>query len=374
MLSRFVVPSLAALALVPAAQAFEIDTGDASLSIEPRIQSRIEFASASDAAGNDYDIWDTTSTDPQSVNMYIRRARLYFKGKAFDNIKFEATLYADEIGAVQRRDGTGVDFRYATVGWEQKTDDMKHYVRFGLQKQTAVAGDFDSSSKQLFPNGRLSASYAGPRSVGLAYFLTAPMFNLRVGLADEPDSTPTDNNDWHFFARIATGLKEDWALDKRSESFLGKEGFAHEVGLGFDIRSEGSDPDNNSGATVISLDYNVHYNQISGNVDLLLLDQDAGNVSGQIFLVQGAYAVPLESGAVVEPALRFTLVDNDTDDDNELSVLEEEGGESGTYIDLGVNYYINKHNNKFQAGIQIFSAEDGEGDATVFRIGHQLEF
>ena len=75
-----VVPALAALAAIPTTQAIELAGEDASINFGIRLQSRVEIANASDAAGDDYDTWDKTTTeDPQSINFLIPRARLYMK-------------------------------------------------------------------------------------------------------------------------------------------------------------------------------------------------------------------------------------------------------------------------------------------------------
>ena len=74
---------------MPTASAIELVGGDASINFGIRLQSRIEIASASDAAGDDFDIQDgKQKDDPQSINFYVPRARLYMKGKYQDDWKF----------------------------------------------------------------------------------------------------------------------------------------------------------------------------------------------------------------------------------------------------------------------------------------------
>jgi hypothetical protein len=62
------VPTLAALAAIPTTQAFEVDAGDWKLSIEPRIQSWIEVAKASDRLGEDWDPFEGATPDPLDDN------------------------------------------------------------------------------------------------------------------------------------------------------------------------------------------------------------------------------------------------------------------------------------------------------------------
>jgi len=383
MQTRFLVPTLAALAAIPAAQAFEIDAADWELSIEPRIQSWIEFASVSDAAGEDFDPFEGATPppagneDPTAINFQMRRVRLYFKGSHSDGWKFNITFMADHIGEEEDRDNTGVDVRYAWVGKKISNGDIDHYIQFGVDKAGPIIADPDSSSKQLFPNGRLTAGLNGPRGMDLKYQVTAPVFNLMVDIAEQEDSgfPGSDNGDWWLSARAATGLKEEWQLGKRSESFLGKEGFAHEVGVGVGIRVDGSDDDD--AATVFGVDYNVHYNQLSGNFDFAYATRDTGpstDVTSMIVSAQAGYVVNPGEDLLYEPALRVQMVDADTDDDNEMGVLIGEGGASGIYVDAGLNAYVDGHHNKFQAAVQFYSPEDGDGDGFIFRLANQLDF
>jgi hypothetical protein len=238
--------------------------------------------------------------------------------------------------------------------------------------------DIDSSSTMLFPNGRLAAEFAGPRSVGLDYHMSSPVFGISAGIADEADN---DNNDWHLYARVWTGLTEEWTLAKRSESYLGKDGIGHQLGLGFDFKTDGTDEDAGQGTvdddeSVFALDYLIHYNQITALLDLAFISRGEadGDTSGLIATVQAGFALPQADGKVIEPAIRIQYVDQDDDEDEEMGVLDDEGGESGIYFDAGVNYYLDGHSNKFQAAIQVYAPEEGDGDAFVFRVGHQLDF
>ena len=390
------LPTMAALLAVPTtASAFELAGDEWSLSFEPRIQSRIELASASDENGDDYDIWERSTTEnPQAANFYLRRARLYMKGKHQDGWKFNITLSADNLGRGGDADGADPTVRYMWVGKDFKAEDMKHSVSFGLDKHSSSLDMWDSSSKYLLPNAKLVEQYGGPRSVGINYKLATPIFTIGAGIADEAegltfDGTDVDagsnNNDWLFYARVETGLKEEWTLAKRSESYLGKEGFGHLAGLGFDIKTDGSDE---AGAgteagledddrMTINLDYLIHYNQITALFALAQTsfgDAYGDDLSALGLVLQAGYAFPQDNGEVFEVAARISLIDNDMDEDEEQGVLDREGGDSGTYVDLGVNYYLDGHSNKFQAGVQIYSPEEGDGSATVFRLAHQLDF
>ena len=96
---------------------------DASIKFGIRLQSRVEIANASDSDGNDHDIQeDATTDDPQSINFFLPRARLYMKGKYGDGYKFQLTYMGDKIGRKGANDRGDVGVRYATIGKEIKSD------------------------------------------------------------------------------------------------------------------------------------------------------------------------------------------------------------------------------------------------------------
>lgn len=379
MTSRFLVPTLAALAAVPAAQAFDIAGDGWDLSIEPRIQTRIEFASATNANDSaDYDIWAEANTDdPQAFNFYVRRARLYIKGKSDDGFFFGFTLRNDNIGRADAIDETNdnVEINDMFVGKEFESGDVSHSIQFGYDElgDAGPAAEVDSSSKLLFPNARLSV-FLGNKAVGFQYGMQTSMFGLTAALgeAESKDFGLDDEADIYFAARVYTGLTEDMFLGKRMESFLGEEsgGLKHQAGVSLEWKELGGD----DSAVSIGVDYLAHYDQLTGLAEVYSTSFDQADRDSLSFLVQGGYAIPLDNGNVVEPAARVTFIDNDTDDDNEAGVLDNEGGASGLYVDVGVNYYLDGHSNKLQAGLQSYSPEEGDGDAIAFRLAHQLDF
>ncbi|MFW5828917.1 MAG: hypothetical protein ACOCXA_01535 [Planctomycetota bacterium] len=373
------VPALAAVAALPmSASAFEIAGDGWTFAIEPRIQTRAEFASASAANGDDdLDIWASdsdalvTGDDIQAYNFYVRRARLYMKGASDDGWFFEFTLRADKIGLESPQsnvsDSIDVHDLYAGKRWTQ--GEVDHLIAFGLDDWGHIAAK-DSSAKYLLPNTRLTTAVGGINisSVGLDYRFKTDMLNGGLTIAEAPskESAPDDNADVFISARLATSLKPEWAI-KRSGSYLGAEGFGHEAGLEVVMHSL----DGDDSLTAFGVDYLVHYNQLSGLFEAVFTSTD--DVDGMVALAQAGWAVPLASGRIVEPAARLTLLDGDTDDDSP-GVLLQEGSADGLYVDLGVNYYINGHANKLQAGLQLYTPEEGDGDAVAFRLGHNLEF
>ena len=365
------VPSL--LALTPFVHGAVEISDDVELKVSMRLQSRIEMASATDAADDDYDIWEGAATDDANqINMMIRRARLYLKGKYKDDIKFQLAFYTDEIGANDDRGNTDSHVRYAWVAKEIKSGDIKHTVKFGLDKLWAISGDFDSSSRMLFATNRLTNQFNLGRQVTLSYKASAPLFNLGVELSDDEEAG-SDGGDLLYSIRFESSFSEDTMMKKRSESFLGKEGFEHLVGIvvGGKSDSDGDDDD----YSIFSIDYNLHMDQLSLNADLVTAtDKEGQDIDSLAFLVQAGWAIPMDS-FIFEPAIRLSMIDLDTDNDDEAQNYDEEGSDaSGLFVDLGANFYFDGHNNKLNVGVQTYSPEDGDASATIFRVQHQLNF
>ncbi|NRA38409.1 MAG: hypothetical protein HRU15_09735, partial [Planctomycetes bacterium] len=240
--------------LMPMAEAaISVSHEDTTLSFGLRVQSRIELADAKNTDGTDYDPWagaiDTTAGETaQDVNFMIRRARLYLKGAHKKDTKFLLAFMADEIGAAGNRDGTSMDVRYAWVSHTIKPGALSHTFKFGLDKPYFISGDFDSSSRMLFATNRLSGQFNNERALGMSYRIKADSCKLAFDIteADSKDTaTPKeDNNDLLYSMRFESGLTSENTLSKRTESFLGKDGFGHLIGLGFGARSDGDNSGN----------------------------------------------------------------------------------------------------------------------------------
>ncbi|MDA3962547.1 MAG: porin [Planctomycetota bacterium] len=377
---QLLLPStLAALALVPAAQAFEI-AGDAwSMKIEPRIQSWLEIGSTS-ANSTDVDPFSGVVTDDaQSFNFRIRRARLYFKGSHQDGWNFEVEMNADNIASTSGGNaGNDVDFAKVYAGKTIESDGIEHNIWWGLYS----AGDYGltttgaySSAKLLFPNERTTKIIVPSTSgVGVGYSIAAGAFggNLAISESDSKAAGADDDADLFIAARFYTSIDEE-KMTGLTESFLGKDGFHHQLGVGINYEMQAGD----TSQIAYGIDYLFHMDAWSAQAEFIGSSRDngtAGNdTDGLAFNVQGGYALPQDNGTVIEPALRLTYVDADTDLDDEDGVLVGEGYASGLYIDAGANYYLDGHGNKFQLALQYFGAE-GDGDGFVLRLAHALEF
>lgn len=373
MLLRYTVPTLAALSALPLVSALEIADSDVKIDLGMRLQSRVEFADASDAAGDDFDIYEgVTTEDPKDYNFYLRRVRFTAKGSYKEDTRFNLTFSSDNIGQTPST-ASAVAVRYAWVAQDFKSGDITHTLQFGLDKPKLVAGHYDSSSGHLFPSGRATThDVEVDRRIGLEYGLAAPILNAWLGIYEKDAANDDDRNDMQLSIRAETSLSEEWKT-KRAESYLAKEGFHHVLGAGIGIVTDnGEDED---GATLLTIDYSAHWNALSALLDFVIVQPEEDGVGDEMTIsAQAGWAIPMDSGLVVEPAVRLAMIDNDDDNDDESDEYEDEGGAAGTYLDAGVNLYFNKHNNKMQVAITSFTPEDGDADAFVFRIAHQLNF
>lgn len=389
MMLRSIVPALAILAPT-LLSGVEVTDGKATLKIGVRLQPRIEIASASDAKGDDYDIWegkaypDNQDDAPQTVNFLIRRARLYFSGDYKQNTKFNLCLDHDKLGTIDGGQDAGVNLKYASVSQVFNLDEgMSFEIQVGKELADFVAGTADSSGKLLLPTARITdlakTDVQGGETLGLFLKFKSKVFKASVNLT-ELEKDKTNNDDWALSARVATPLLPDLAIEKRMESYCGKksDGLKHEAGLGVGTTIDSGIETGTT--TVVTADYLLWWDSLTANFDFgyrMFSPAKGDDINGMAIGLQGGYAIPVESVSkdfVIEPALRLALVDADIDEDEEKTVYKGEGGASGTYLDVGVNFYYAGHSNKTQVALTSFAPEDGDGNAIIFRIQHQLDF
>jgi hypothetical protein len=104
------------------------------------------------------------------------------------------------------------------------------------------------------------------------------------------------------------------------------------------------------------------------------------DVDAEFIVLQVAYAFPV-GDEVLEPCIRYQEIDYNTDADQAVNYstaaqgsTATDSGQSGTQIDIGLNYYLNGHDHKLQLALSLWEAEEGEGDATIIRLQHQINF
>jgi hypothetical protein len=378
-MARTLVPALALAAITPFASAITLEDADGnSLGFGIRLQNRIDFNQGINNSAGD-PVTDTAGVN--TVDFYLRRVRLYLKGKAEWGQKFQLALSADNLGRYTgsggNRRSSDPQVRYAWVAQEFKTDGGKHTIKLGLQKPYFMRSESLSSSKRMTTTtavaADLAADHVAGRDMALTYGYKGSAFGVYVNLVD-PSRSDSRNRDWQFSVRAETGLSADTTVKKLTESFLGKEGFHHllGVGVGMEILSSSSANDDEDGDLVIAADYTLHWNALTAVFDLGLLEQTDN--SGMTFAAGAAWSIPMESG-VIEPALRLQLVDlNEDDTTGDQGASRDFGGDDGTYAEFSLNYYMAGHDNKLQVALSSYTPEEGDGDAIGFRIQHQLNF
>lgn len=403
------VPTLAAIALLgavaPATYGASIKDDVMTLGIGARLQTTAQMNDATSTTGGDYRInGNVVGAVDDPVDFYIHRARLYFNIKYGTNWKGQIAINADNVD----RDVTGasraVQIRYA---WMERSfdlgDGMNHAIHFGLDKPNQNPSDKNSSSRHLLPNQNAAAGYLAPRGVGLGYIFNHPVFQITADLQNNTntvakDTTGTNAQEeegFYYGIRAEFSFAPDWFIKKRADSFVAKEGHGLNVGLSYgtnqdariidaDTATGGNQPGTTS-LTAYGVDVMLWLNNLSAYAEyragttenerndgadvVAPLDTDA-----EFIVLQLAYAFPI-GDEVLEPAIRYQIIDTNTDLDQVVNYgnMGQSGG-SGTQIDIGLNYYLNGHDNKLQLALSLWEAEEGEADATIIRLQHQLNF
>ncbi len=453
------VNTLSAIALgglcLPALHAVSISDDVVKLGVGIRVQTRIQSAdsvgsSDADVAANpgedEFNVQQNNFSKNDPVDFSIRRARVIFTGSYGANWKFNSTLMADTLDTAGTTSASrAVNMRYLWVERAFKHEgDMAHLVKFGLDKPFFNATDTMSSSRMLFATkapSEFPISTVKPRGVGLSYKFAHPMFVVGADLQNnvltknaafftEAENATvknqTDEGFWYSGRLEFTPLfNAEWFDAKRSESYVGKEGHHLILGLKYGVNDEailepaGTDADafveTSLGTTTsYGVDLLFHWNAISFYADYMAVNTEAEpvdestaagqatalDVDSTIISAQIGYAFVLGGDYVLEPALRYSIIDLDTDNDNEerdygqtgivdttgptgnditqtaggLATSEQENGSSGDQIEIGINLYLDGHNNKFNLAYQMWDAEAGAADANIIRLQHQLNF
>ncbi len=405
------VKTLSAIALgglcLPAAHAVSISDDVVKLGVGVRLQTRAQIADADAIDGSEFNVQNAALGKNDPVDFSIRRARLMFAGSYGANWKFNATLAADGVD----RSGTASASRTAVLryGWVERAfkmdGDMAHLVKFGLDKPFFNAADVMSSSRMLFATKAATDSFLNPRGVGLSYKFAHPMFIIGADLQNSPTARPatsfgaTDSasiDEGYFYsvrAEFTPLFNAEWFDAKRSESYVAKEGHHLVVGLKYGVNEDvigGATPALRTLTTQsgYGVDVLFHWNMLSFYADYLALTTevedvdgsaaDPADVDGEIITAQVGYAFPIGGDYVLEPAVRFAIIDLNTDIDNVATnytaSADAEHGLSGNEIEIALNLYLDGHNNKFTLAYQMWSAEEGDAEANVIRLQHQLNF
>jgi hypothetical protein len=411
-------------------------------------------ANLANAAGDDsYNIYSGSIAENDALRFSLRRAR--FGVSAKNSTGWDAAFL---VRAGERADaGTGasssqpVQLYYANVGKAFKAEAIEHRVHFGLDKPFNGESTI-SSSTYLFPNDRAVANLIEYRGIGAGYTVKTDFLKFGFDLANggswsnfgaskaagtiaatgggtagglvNPTAQGVVNSTGSkaglfYSARIEFAPGAEYMPTKKMETFAGAEG-THVV-IGFDIQSDNKDvvgftafapgvPAKTVDQTtqIMGPDALVHWNSLTGLIDYRLIsvkqsvdggvaasNTAADDVKGSAFGIQAGYAIPMDAGFALEPAVRFHKVDLNKDiDEGTLQATSYANGEwqagriSGNEFDIGLNFYWNGNANKTQIEYSNWSGEDAGPAAAsatipagadkvtvhVFTIQHQVTF
>jgi hypothetical protein len=394
-------PSLLALALgaaVPVASAVDVSDSDLKLGLVLQLQTRAEVASAQDTLGDDYSLEANGAGDSDTADFYIRRFRPGFKGTYQEVWKFGAIMRLDD----SERAGKTAVAASIHQGWiarEFKDEAFTQTVKMGLDYAFFNHAEA-SNSETLFPLQRASAALYPVRGTGISYMLNTA--NVRWGvdiqnnIADdnaiqvEAPNNSGDGEGLSYTTRVElTGFGLGEPLPKWQETWCGKEGFGwifgFEAGKNMDDRTLAGADGESIDTTCFGADLVVRYNQLSAMIEGRWLtrefDLDTGgdvdDLDQETLSFQVGYAIPFER-VTFEPGIRYQIIDFNKDDDNERVNYNisnnRDYGNSGEQIDVVVNAYFNGHGNKLSLCYTQWSAEEGDAEANVIRLQHQLKF
>lgn len=448
---KHLTPSLALLALTglatTTASAASI-ADDLQIKVKGYVQARATLgASAATNNGTDQDYYSNvvpgTTTPPsgvngvpgsesQALNFGIRRVRLTFEATNttgwFSNVTLRdepIELSGDSSTAPANGNTNGVQIFLAYIGKRFKTDSLEQELKIGLNKpynsDSAIASD-----QQLFGVDRpLSTLISFEREPGVSYKLTAPFLRAGVDVqngtnsnraalaATGPGSGNYDARPSPFYsARIEAAPGKEFMAAKKTESYVGAPGT--QIMLGADYQNSGRSyavADQERTMQVYGPDLLVHYNGLTFLAEYRWTKMHgeatagaAGNqdIDGKSWDAQAGYAIATEIGLVIEPALRFSVMNFDSSQDERsswglntsrdnavgnmagaftnagLSSAALASGAanlgSGSQLDVGVNLYWNGQANKTQIGYLRWNAEAGDADASAFYIQQQVTF
>ncbi len=382
-------------AIAPAllAVAAALPAAEPELKISPSlmIQTRADINSGQSSSGADLTpgTEGAAAVEGDTVDFYLRRARLGAK-VSYGALSAQMTVSADNLarGGGKPSDGT-VGIYDAVSKYTFKGESVSHELRAGLYQAVFNPSAYSSSGWHLLPASAATENLAANRSVGAGYGLDSEMVDLAVDVqstrADGNSQTEDGDGLW-ISGRLCLSPGGEWNLPAWRESFAGAAGKDAAFGIEFATESD------ETGATTTDMtsygfDLLVHLDGLSALAEYRLQTVDVegtGETDSSVLRVQAGYGFTLANGTVIEPAARVQLIDLDTDNDDEpaefngtnltVASYARDFGGSGTEIDLGANWYVSGNKNKVSALVTLWDAEDGDGEATIFRVQHQIVF
>lgn len=397
---KYLVPSLLILAGAPVFGASIAD----DLVIKPKvqIQMRGQFgASGTSSTGADTSIYNGATGDTEKARFSVRRAR--FGAEATNSTGWTGVF---QIRAGERTDATAngggtartAELYYANAAKVFKVEGADIDVHGGLDKPFNQESSI-SSSTFLLPMDNPVMALVEMRAVGvgakaLIQDIVRVGFDVQNGNTTAVQDTNTGAPGLFISGRAEFAPSKEMMPAKKMESWAGAPG-THLV-IGIDVQSQnkritGAGVDYTSTTTTtLGPDATFHFDGLSAMAlyRMRTTKEERGtskakdDQKGSMFSLQAGYAVPLENGLVLEPALRFSKIDLDKDIDGDNNTVfgqgEYLGGSSGTEFSVGVNAYWNGHKNKTMLAFTSFTGESPTtGDASkakVITLQHQLLF
>ncbi len=391
---------LALAAIAPLASALEVADADFKLGLKLMLQVRAEKSVSTGIDGNTFNVSEgVADSTPDAMDFYVRRARVGFAGSYKGEYKFAYILRNDDQdknGATARGPVTNVAYLERVV--KQESTGLDHSFKMGLDYAffNGSSAVFSSAST-LFPTLRATSGMLAPRGAGVAYKLSNSKVTWGVDVQNNTgDSVGAATQGSHnqgeglFYGTRVQVIgydSDEKGHMKPVESFMGKDGQGVLISAEYGLNQN----DNGAvGTTTNTTGYGIevlgHMNAITALAEyrqtVAKADKtgatDNTKVTGTAYLIQAGYAMPL-GDKVIEPAIRWTRLNNDSSN-SEATDYSGEYGTSGYSYDLGVNYYISGHTNKVQVAYQNWRGEGGgtatqaEAKASIIRAQWQLSF
>lgn len=379
---KHTVPTILAIAAFsPGLAALEVADKDVKLGLVLQAQLRADISSAETAAGDDYDVMTGNANGGDAVDFYNRRLRFGLKGSFKDDYKFSVVFAADKGQAKDK--AVALYELTLTRVMKDEANNLTHELRAGVSN-AFFNGAFSSYSSTtfLFPGNRAADGLGGSRGYGVGYLLTSAYgrFGADIQNNTADDSNPAASDGMFYSTRIEASLPGEWNIAKPTETFLGKDGKGALLAVDYatNVRAGNSTTTVGYGVELLG-----HFNAVTALAEYRAIVAEnhtaETEVTSEVIAAQAGYAMPLGE-AIIEPAIRYQIIDKDTDNDEEGSNYGTalDYGSSGTQIDVGVNYYISGHNNKIQVAYTMWQGEeDADGDqasADILRTQWQLWF
>lgn len=421
-----------------------VKDGDLVVKVKGYIQGRATLgADAHTTRGDNEDFYSgnaTASDESENARFSLRRVRLGIEARSRNDSYAVVNIRADNVGtsgsgvlttnAAGATSNTGsisnspVQLYQAFVGKAFTVGDFVHDVKFGLDKIYNNDSSISSTAGLLAGDRSGATLLSSQREIGFAYQFRAPFlragFDLqnaanlnRVGVvapgANRGNYDHAPSLAYSFRIEGAPGA--DYLPAKKQESYIGA--YGTQALFGFDFQNSGNTyavANEERDLTIFGPDVLFHHDRWTFLAEYRWSQLNSSATNGQLvpraaldgthWDAQVGYAVPLDAGFVIEPALRFEIDNWDTEvsetsnwgvnasrDNNVIAPtgLLATGGltpaalssgatnlGSGRQIDVGVNFYWNGNYNKTQVGYTYWAAESGDSTASAFTVQQQL--